>query len=346
MPPKNKNKNSSGLLPAPDAPAPDAFNVLQGMVLAAAGASPPLSTSTSPEISYDAAGAFLRGGDDPSAASAAPEVAQQDTRSRWAQTNFLNCGSFCAKNGCRKMVMRHNKGIVCTTCMSKEKWRQCLTCEAVAHVDCANNLESWKCPACISSEDAHKLERQGDGFLKFDSHDDAYSFLRKHGYRVNNTQSSGVTYECNVCLKTFYVKKCSDGRYSCPMNIEHAPTCSKPSCHPAQGTAVGNGVKIELKGGVHSIRYSHEFSLHEGLLEFIQTLSCTNDIRADQLQRSVSRVFNVLVEPQLLYRTAKNAYEEMFGSTRSDVEELLRMENQVMEEGGFLKLFLGDYVAA
>ena len=101
-----------------------------------------------------------------------------------------------------------------------------------------------------------------------------------------------------------------------------------------------------MKGGVHSIRYSHEFSLHEGLLEFIQTLSCTNDIRADQLQRSVSRVFNVLVEPQLLYRTAKNAYEEMFGSTRSDVEELLRMENQVMEEGGFLKLFLGDYVAA
>ena len=126
------------------------------------------------------------------------------------------------------------------------------------------------------------------------------------------------------------------------MNIDHAPTCSRPCDQPAQGTAV----KSEMKGGVHSIRYSHEFSQHPGLLEFIQVLSCTQEIRADQLQRSISRVFNVLVEPQLLYRTAKNSHEEMFGSTRSDVEELLQMENQVMEEGGYLKLFLGDYVAA
>jgi hypothetical protein len=404
MPPKNKDKNSSGLMQPrhkPDntfgtweeidkapaiaaaatshsesssspassndadvrasAPASDTFQALHSMMLNASGASPsnalgasPSSSSSPEKLSFEAAGTFLHGGDDPSAAIAASEVAQQQqeadisagkgSQSRWAQSNFLNCGTFCAKNGCRKMVLRHKKGIVCTTCMSQEKWRKCLNCEAVAHVDCATNLESWKCPACMSSEDSQKVERQGDGFTLFESREDAYSYLRKHGYRINNTQSSGITFECNACSKTFYVKKCSDGRFSCPMNIDHAPTCSRPSYQPAQGTA-GNGVKIELKG-VHSVRYSHEFSQHPGLLEFIQTLSCTGDIRADQLQRSVSKVFNVVVETQLLYRTAKNAHEDMFGSTRSDVEELLHMENQVMEEGGFLKLFLGDYVAA
>jgi hypothetical protein len=138
------------------------------------------------------------------------------------------------------------------------------------------------------------------------------------------------------------VRKCKDGRFSCPINIDHVPTCTRPT---AKASATQD-VKDEKKAGVNSIRYAHEFGQHPGLLDFIQTMSCANQIRMDQLQRAVSCIFHVHVESQLLYRTAKNAHEEMFGSTRSDVEELLNMENEVTTEGGFLKLFLGDYVTA
>jgi len=122
------------------------------------------------------------------------------------------------------------------------------------------------------------------------------------------------------------------------MNINHAPGCAK---QPAQGAA-----GKDEKKGVHSVRHVHEFGQHPGLLEYIQIMSCAKALRADQLQRAISTVFNVHVESQLLYRTAAKAHEEMFGSSISDVEELLRLETQVFEEGGFLKLFLGDYVAA
>jgi len=190
MPPKNKDKNSSGLMQPrhkPDntfgtwqeidkapaiaaaatshsesssspassndadvrasAPASDSFQALHMMMLNASGASPsnalgasPSSSSSPETLSFEAAGTFLHGGDDPSAAIAASEVAQQQqasevaqqqqeadisagkgSQSRWAQSNFLNCGTYCAKSGCRKMVQRHKKGIVCTTCMSQEK---------------------------------------------------------------------------------------------------------------------------------------------------------------------------------------------------------------------------------
>jgi hypothetical protein len=90
-----------------------------------------------------------------------------------------------------------------------------------------------------------------------------------------------------------------------------------------------------------SVRYQYEFAKHPGLLEYIQTMACCGNIRQDQLARGVSLLFNVHVDSQLLYRTATNAHEEMFGSSRSDVEELLEMEQSVGDHGGFLKLYLG-----
>jgi len=81
---------------------------------------------------------------------------------------------------------------------------------------------------------------------------------------------------------------------------------------------------------------------YPGLLEYIEILGCVGEIRADQLQRAVRKQFNVHVSSALLYRTAKNAHDEMFGSNISDIEELLKMSEDVADEGGFLKLFTGD----
>ena len=126
-----------------------------------------------------------------------------------------------------------------------------------------------------------------------------------------------------------------DDRWSAPITIVHEDKCSKP---------VNSQVKEEKDEdckGSSSVRYFHEFGQYPGLLEYIEILGCLGEIRTDQMQRAVRQQFNVHVSTQLLYRTAKNAHDEMFGSNISDIEELLKMSEDVGEEGGFLKLFTG-----
>ena len=127
-----------------------------------------------------------------------------------------------------------------------------------------------------------------------------------------------------------------DDRWSCPLTVVHEEKCARP---------VKQDVKDEhdeSSKGLPSIRYFHEFGKYPGILEYIEVLGCTGEIRADQMQRAVRLKFNVHVSSGLLYRTAKNAHDEMFGSKISDIEELLKMSQDVEDEGGFLKLFTGS----
>lgn len=243
------------------------------------------------------------------------------------------------------MCMSHARGVVCATCMPQDKWLRCISCDALVHSTCASNRHSWQCPNCIAAANAPKSEPKctldvvTEGHL-FDSQADLEAFLRERGYKKNNTQASGITYKCLCCSKSFYVRKSGD-RFLCPLQLEHATNCTRPVTPTVEPG--GRGIKNE--SGVHpgktSVRYLYEFGNHPGLLEYIQTLGCCGSIRQDQLAKAISSIFNVHVEPQLLYRTATKAHEEMFGSSRSDVEELLEMEKRVAEQGGFLKLFLG-----
>lgn len=51
------------------------------------------------------------------------------------------------------MIMYHNRGLVCTACMPKYRWRRCTTpsCDAVIHTECASYVDLWLCPRCIAS---------------------------------------------------------------------------------------------------------------------------------------------------------------------------------------------------
>ena len=254
---------------------------------------------------------------------------------------------YCANEKCRRQVQLHPRGIVCTTCMSSDKWRQCssIGCTAVIHAVCTQDPDAaWKCPSCITKASEGLSDVPAAGSTQpedsnechiFDSDTDMYTFLRNQGYRLNNTQKSGKTWECRYCSKTFYAKKMKDDRWSCPMTIVHEHNCSRP-------------VKPDVKDdpsnkGLQSIRYFHELGNYPGLLEYIEILGCVGEIRADTLQRAVRKQFNVHVSSALLYRTAKNAHDEMFGSNISDIEELLKMSEEVGNEGGFLKLFTGNH---
>ena len=260
------------------------------------------------------------------------------------------CTFFCSKHKCRRQVQSHHRGIVCTTCMPSEKWLRCsgTGCAAVVHADCAEDLdEQWKCPSCSTKAseglpDVHasapKAKEYCDECHIFESEADMYTFLRKEGYRLNNTQSSGKTWECCYCHKTFYAKRMKDDRWSAPITIVHEDKCSKPVKSQVKEE------KVEDVKGARSVRYFHEIGQYPGLLEYIEILGCLGEIRTDQMQRAVRQQFNVHVSTQLLYRTAKNAHDEMFGSNISDIEELLKLSEDVDNEGGFLKLFTGGVV--
>ena len=226
--------------------------------------------------------------------------------------------------------------------MSSDKWRRCSTadCTAVVHALCADDLDAWKCPSCSEASkglpDVPASTPIGDcdECHSFEAESDMYTFLRNQGYRLNNTQKSGITWECSFCSKRFYTKKMKDNRWSCPVTFPHDANCSRP-VQPAVKDANDEECK-------RTIRYFHELGRYPGLLDYIEILGCTGEIRTDQMQRAIRLKFNVNVNAGLLYRTAKNAYEEMFGSNISDVEELLKMSEEVNDAGGFLKLFTGD----
>lgn len=241
---------------------------------------------------------------------------------------------------------------MCTACMPSDKWRRCSTadCTAVVHALCAGDageLEAWKCHSCSDTTKASEglpdvplpdVPGDCDECHIFESETKMYSFLRAQGYRVNNTQNSGKTWVCSFCSKSFYSKKLKDDRWSCPITFPHEEKCSRPVQPEVKDEHDGAEAK-EAKG---SIRYFHELGKYPGLLEYIEILGCTGEIRTDQMQRAVRAKFNVHVSSALLYRTARKAHEEMFGSNVSDVEELLKMSDEVGDGGGFLKLFTGD----
>jgi hypothetical protein len=281
------------------------------------------------------------------AAAEIPATAAEDSTAPPATAAAKSpcCTFYCANEKCRRQVQTHPRGIVCTACMSADKWRRCSSegCTAVVHAICAEDLNAWKCPSCSTKPSEHVPSVPAstpmgdcDECLIFEADGDMYTFLRDQGYRINNSQKSGKTWECSYCNKTFYAKKMKDNRWSCPITIVHDEICSRPV------KPVVKDEHDEASNKKGSIRYFHEFGKYSGLLDYIEILGCTGEIRTDQMQRAIRLKFNVHVSSGLLYRTAKNAHDEMFGSNISDVEELLKMSEEVGDEGGFLKLFTGD----
>ena len=297
---------------------------------------------------------FSQSPQSPDQNAAAGIAAQMLAAASGCATAGSQCRSFyCENEKCRRQVDKHPRGIVCTACMPSDKWHQCSTvgCTAVVHAVCSGvPLDSaWQCQSCSTKASeclpvegfepvvpASAVAEDCNEFHIFDSDADMYTFYRNQGFRVNNTQHSGRTWECRYCHATFYAKRMKDDRWSCPLTVEHEEKCARP---------VKKDVKDEhdeSSQGMPSIRYFHEFGRYPGVLELIEILGCTGEIRTDSMQRTVRQQFKVHVNSGLLYRTAKNAHDEMFGSNISDIEELLKMSEEVGNEGGFLKLFTGD----
>jgi hypothetical protein len=349
---------------------PDAFNAGAEMMMGALGAalSPSLPSSSASPLSFEAVGTYLLRDEatEASAGSAAQEHVQEGfnknqppidafgvvhamVQAAAAETSAgkVCCSFYCSSLGCRRQVDKHKRGIVCTTCMSSDRWLRCSStgCNAVVHAICVDNLDleaQWKCPSCSAKaceglpRVPEKAKEDCDECHIFDTENDMYTFLRNQGNRLSNTQASGKTWECCYCSKSFYTKRMKDNRWSAPITILHDEKCSKP-VKPDVKEEKDDDVK-----GFKSVRYAHEFGKYPGLLQYIEILGCAGEIRTDQLQCAARMSFGVHVSSQLLYRTAKNAHDEMFGSNISDIEELLKMSEDVGEEGGFLKLFTGD----
>ena len=84
------------------------------------------------------------------ASSAAEKFNTIPPRSSWQLSSDAAYVLYCANEKCRRQVQLHTRGIVCTTCMSSDKWRQCssIGCAAVIHAVCTQDPDAaWKCPS-------------------------------------------------------------------------------------------------------------------------------------------------------------------------------------------------------
>jgi hypothetical protein len=259
------------------------------------------------------------------------------------------CGQQCEGNGCRKMVSKHCRRLVCPACMPSQSFMKCAAgCNAYIHIGCIDGTgmqvvasQSWMCSSCVACVDSVGAEQPAatcidgcthDGKERFHDEDAAYSQLRSRGFKISTRNKDTIQWLCTHCKTTFPCKALKDGSAKWGVmsaNVRHLITCTKvilPASQPDD---------------VRMIRYLHDFALYPGLQEFIETMGATGEVRIDQLYRAVHKKFNVHLDKSLLFRTAKNAEEEMFGKTVSDVLELEKMCQRVKEEGGNLTLVRG-----
>ena len=221
-------------------------------------------------------------------------------------------------------------------------------CNAYIHIGCIDGTgmqvvasQSWMCSSCVALVISGGAEQPAstcidgcthDGKERFDDEDAAYSQLRSRGFKISTRYNDTIQWICTHCKATFPCKALKDASAKWGVisaNVRHLATCTKVILPPSQPDEV------------RMIRYLHDFANYKGLQEFIETMGATGEVRIDQLYRSVQKKFAVHVDKSLLFRTAKNAEEEMFGKTVSDVLELEKMCQRVKGEGGNLTLVRG-----
>jgi hypothetical protein len=182
----------------------------------------------------------------------------------------------------------------------------------------------------VKSEEGLDEDGVGHDAVVFNSLNEAKQELRLRGFTVKETTERFVRYFCKSCNAPNFrlrLKASESGGWICRPSV-HCSGCSQ---------------KLqENKDGVKIIRYQHEFSLVEGLKDYIECLGATGEMRSDQLFRAVKAKFHVHVESQLLYRTARAAHDDMFGENVSDVNELLELGERIKAEGGTFRLVLGS----
>jgi hypothetical protein len=79
-----------------------------------------------------------------------------------------------------------------------------------------------------------------------------------------------------------------------------------------------------------------DFSRVPGLLAFIELNGASSAFRNDQMASAIMKLYNTVVDKQLLYRTAKRAHDLMFGKTQSDVIALEEIRHMIEQDGGKL----------
>jgi hypothetical protein len=173
-----------------------------------------------------------------------------------------------------------------------------------------------------------KLE-VGHDVICFQSLEEAKQELRLRGFKVKETTEAFVRYFCTSCTAPLFrlrLAAADGGGWRC-----------RPSVH-----CDGCPEKLHERVDVKLIQYKREMSLVSGLQEYIECLGATGEMRTDQLFRAVKAKFNVHVDNQLLYRTARAAHDDMFGENVSDVSELLEMGDRIKSDGGTFRLVLGS----
>jgi len=169
-------------------------------------------------------------------------------------TQLKSCGQLCEGNGCRKMVSKHFRRLVCPACMPLKAFMKCAAgCNAYIHIGCIDGTgmavvasQSWMCSCCVASVTSVQAEQPSatcadgcthDGKERFDDEDAAYLQLRSRGFKISTRNNDNIQWLCTHCKTTFPCKALKDGSSKWGVisaNVHHGIACSKviqPACH-------------------------------------------------------------------------------------------------------------------
>jgi hypothetical protein len=269
---------------------------------------------------------------------------------------------------CRKRGAGHgdDRSQICPVHANGSSFVRCAKgCEAYCHVGCFDQVTrkaisrdgSWTCGRCppqsggacvplslAAAGDADSSQKDVgskssietiedrcfESFTVLHSHMRILGFTQITSHKNSKGEKISIIWRCPECLSTFTAKRCSSDIEKWKARpTSHLPTCSEYS-------------EVDVLADSKHIMKQHEFIKKPGLLEFIETLGACGEVRSDQIARAVAKHFDgAIVEPNLLYRTAKKAQEKHFGTTTSDVMALQELAQRIVDGDGVLEFVYG-----
>jgi len=288
-------------------------------------------------------------------------------------SSFRCRGRTSTDKACRKRIggQTHERGMVCPHHSETSSFVQCSNgCSSYIHVGCYDKNREvvsnaiWQCDSCPETppQPTPELETSGpDGmFSKEQEQDlgdattdhnlpmryvdertahDAFRnahFVTKNSYVNAAGAKCRIRWECTTCKVRLSSFKCRDSEEWHAQSSQHLESC----CHHVSAEDVA-AEAAEFQSSKHC-RFHHDFSRWPSLLEFIETMGASGEVRSDQLARAIAKHFKgCIVEANLLFRTAKKANETMFGSNPCDIMALQLLANNIESEGGQLRFIFG-----
>jgi hypothetical protein len=134
-----------------------------------------------------------------------------------SKVSLKTCGDLCDRHGCRRMLAKHLRRLVCVKCMPENSYKVC-ACGKCIHTLCIQEgdlTQNWECTDCTAKSQQH---REGETLClehAFSVHGFLMSCCVWNMLSVYTVSSCSVVYgTCFQCTRFPYVVLCMEHAFS------------------------------------------------------------------------------------------------------------------------------------